>query len=122
MTREKILVTSAGAMFKDFSERIDQNGVVGALSGGTEYEEILNGHRSDAGLGQVEKRILAEGVNARFASGMTAKDQARLQDMDDGTRRKALALLWAYLGRVELDDTSLNNGESEFVVQRNEHI
>lgn len=38
---------------------------------------------------------------------MNAKDKQLLMDMDEGVRRKALALLWAYLGRVDLSDPTL---------------
>lgn len=107
MTREKILVTSAGNLFKEYNERIDKNGVVNALSAGAEFRDILNGHKADTGSGQLERRVLAEG-----AAGMTEKDRKRVQDLDDGVRRKTLALLWAYLGRVELDDATLNDGMS----------
>lgn len=111
MTREKVLVTSAGNMFKEYNERMDKSGVVTVLSSGAEFQEILNGHKADAGTGQLEKRILADGGTTPLASGMTVKDRTRLQEIDDGVRRKALGLLWAYLGRVELDDKELNDGK-----------
>ncbi|KAG9976522.1 molecular chaperone, partial [Aureobasidium melanogenum] len=103
VTREKILVSSAGNMFKEFSERIDDHGVVNLLSSGTEFEALLHGHKADAGTGQLEKRLLQE------ARVLTEKDRRFLQDMDDTVRRKTLALLWAYLARVELDDQTLND-------------
>ncbi|KAK8211439.1 secretory subunit [Zalaria obscura] len=113
VTKEKVLVKSAGNMFKEYNERADRNNVVKILSSGAEFEEILHGHKADAGSGQLEKRILADGETTLYASGMTAKDRDRLQDIDDATRRKALALLWAYLGRVELDDKVLNDEKFE---------
>jgi len=111
VTRDGILVSTVGKLFKEYNERIDQNGVVGALSSGDEYQDILKGHKSDSGLGQVEKRISKEAEHSRTAAGMTVKDQNKLGDIEEGTRRKALALLWAYLGRTELDDQTLNDGE-----------
>lgn len=111
MTKEKILITSAGNLFKEFHERIDKSGVINALSTGTEYRDILNGHKADTGSGQLEKRVLATGDSSLLASAMTPKDRQILQNMDDGVRRKTLALLWAYLGRVELDDATLNEGK-----------
>ncbi|KAJ9625826.1 secretory subunit [Taxawa tesnikishii (nom. ined.)] len=102
MTREKVLVTSAGNMFKEYNERMDKSGVVTVLSSGAEFQEILNGHKADAGTGQLEKRILADGGPHLW----------RLE-IDDGVRRKALGLLWAYLGRVELDDKELNDEKYE---------
>lgn len=112
-TKEGVLVTSVGKLFKEFSERIDLGGVISALSVGDEYDEILKGHKSDAGLGQVEKRILAPGSTTATAAGLTKKNSAVLQDLDDGTRRKTLALIWAYLGRIELDDAVLNEEKIE---------
>lgn len=110
MTKEKVLITSAGNMFKEFSERIEKNGVISVLSSGAEYRDILKGHKADTGSGQLEKRILAENESSLLSSSMTVKDRQRVQDLDDGVRRKTLALLWAYLGRVELDDATLNDG------------
>ncbi|KAF2150828.1 translocation protein sec63 [Myriangium duriaei CBS 260.36] len=112
-TKEKVFVTSVGKLFKEFSERTDANGVISALSVGDEYNDILKGHKSDAGLGQIEKRILAPGSTTATAAGLTKKDSAKLQDLDDATRRKALALIWAYLGRIELSDSALNDEKIE---------
>lgn len=103
VTREKILVNSAGNMFKEFTERIDDHGVVNLLSSGAEFEALLHGHKADAGTGQLEKRLLSE------AHVLTEKDRRFLQDMDDTVRRKTLALLWAYMARVELNDQTLND-------------
>jgi len=112
MTKEKILVTSAGSLFREYKERMTENDIVGLLSSGTEYDELLTGRRGKAGIAEVEKRILAPGDSTEYASGMTSKDKTRLLELPEGPRRKALALLWAYLGRVELDDPSLNTGKS----------
>jgi len=40
---------------------------------------------------------------------MNAVDKKRLLEMDEGPRRKALALIWAYLGRIDLLDVTLND-------------
>lgn len=113
MTKEKILVTSAANLFKEYSERIDKNGVVNALSSAAEYKAILSGHKADTGSGQLEKRVLAESESSLLHASLPEKDRAKLQDLDDGLRRKTLALLWAYLGRVELDDATLNDEKYE---------
>lgn len=110
VTKEKVLITSAGNLFKEYHERIDKSGVINALSSGAEYRDILNGHKADTGSGQLEKRVLAQGDSSLLSTTMTVKDRQKLQDTDDGVRRKTLALLWAYLGRVELDDATLNEG------------
>lgn len=113
LTKEKVLVTSAGNIFKEYNERIDKNGVISVLSSGAEYDEILKGHKADTGSGQLEKRVLSENESSLLASAMTEKDRKKIQDMDDGVRRKTLALLWAYLGRVELDYATLNEEKYE---------
>ncbi|KAL1302813.1 hypothetical protein AAFC00_003151 [Neodothiora populina] len=113
MTKEKILVTSAGNLFKEYSERLDKNGIIYALSSGAEYADILKGHKADTGSGQLEKRVLAENEASLLSSVLAEKDRKKLQELDDGVRRKTLALLWAYLGRVELDDATLNEEKYE---------
>lgn len=113
MTREKILITSAGNLFKEYSERIDKHGLVNALSSGAEFRDILDAHKVDTGSAQLEKRVLAAPDSSLLGSAMTENDRKALQDMDDGVRRKTLALLWAYLGRVELEDATLNDGKSD---------
>jgi translocation protein SEC63 len=55
----------------------------------------------------VEKRVLA--LDEKI---FTSKDREILRQSDDSTRRKALALLWAYLNRIDLDDDTLNEGMS----------
>ncbi|KAF4548674.1 putative translocation protein sec63 [Elsinoe fawcettii] len=112
-SKEKVLVDSVGKLFKEYNERMNDNEVIGALSSGEEYKEMLKGHKADSGLGQIEKRILASGTNTTTAAGLTKKDQIKLGDIEDATRRKALALLWAYLGRIELDDSTLNEEKIE---------
>jgi translocation protein SEC63 len=41
---------------------------------------------------------------------MTKKERQKLDDLEDSRRRKVLTLLWAYLGRIELEDETLNDG------------
>lgn len=110
MTKEKVLIASAGKLFKEYGDFISEGGIVAALSTGDEYKEILKGDKTDTGLGKVENRILAAGENGATAAGLSPKDTEKLGSMDSGVRRKVLALLWAYLGRVELDDATLNDG------------
>ena len=75
---------------------------------------MLKGEHAESGLGRLESRILAEGVATPFAGGLCAKDRKKFEELDgNGGQRKALALLWAYLGRVELDDAELNEAKYE---------
>lgn len=109
MTKEKVLIASAGNLFKEYKEEITEGGVITALSCGEEYKEILSGNKADSGLGKIEK-LITEGGDADFtAAGLGTTDRQDLEKLD-GPRRKALALLWAYLGRIPLDGSKLDDG------------
>lgn len=105
-TKERVLVASAGNIFREYKDDITEGGVISALSSGEEFKDILNGSKVEEGLAKLEKRVLAD--SNLFLS---AKDRDALEQLDSSSRRKALALLWAYLGRVDLDDVSLDAGE-----------
>lgn len=102
-TKERVLVASAGNIFREYKEDILDGGIVNALSSGEEFKEMLKGHQAEAGLAKLEKKVLAE--ESTFLS---AKDRQAIKQMDNSSRRKALALLWAYLGRIDLGDATLN--------------
>ena len=110
MTKEKILLASAASLFAEYKEDLTDGDVVNALSCGEEFKDVLNGNKMDSGLGKIEKSITgksAEGVNA---AGMMPEDQVNLESYE-GARRKASALLWAYLGRIRLDGSTLDDGQ-----------
>ncbi|KAI2630767.1 Sec63 Brl domain-containing protein [Hypoxylon sp. NC1633] len=111
MTKEGVLVESANNLFREYSETMDEGDLVTALSAGKEFQESLKGDKAESGLSKIESRILAEGQIGPFAGGLSAKDKDKLEDLDSGVRRKVLALLWAYLGRVELDDQALDSAK-----------
>jgi translocation protein SEC63 len=113
MTKEKVLVASAGNLFREYRDDITVGGVIAALSSGEEFKDVLNGQKADAGLDKVEKAILAKGEKGSTVAGLQTNDRRRLDDMQ-GVRRKTLALLWAYLGRTELGDASLDDGRLFF--------
>ncbi len=110
-SKEGVLMESANRLFREYKDNIDEGGAVTALSTGKEYEELFHGDKVDAGLATVESRILAEGELSPLAGGLSVKDQEKLEDLESGAQRKALALLWAYLGRIELDDAELNKAK-----------
>ncbi|KFA70023.1 hypothetical protein S40285_02024 [Stachybotrys chlorohalonatus IBT 40285] len=112
-SKEGVLMESANNLFRQYDETMDEAAIIAALSAGKEYEEVLKGDQVDSGLSKIESRIAAPGQGSLFASGFSAKDKERLEDLDSGVRRKALALLWAYLGRVELDDAALTKAKFE---------
>lgn len=110
VTKEKILVASAGKLFREYDNDQGESGVVGALSSGEEFTDVLNGHKADDGLSKLEQTVLSDGPGALVLGALSKKDRTKFGDLDDSRRRKVLMLLWAYLGRVELDDTALNDG------------
>jgi translocation protein SEC63 len=110
-SKEGVLMESANRLFREYKDSIDEGGVVTALSTGQEYEALFKGDKADSGLSKVESRILAEGELSPLAGGLSVKDRERLEDLESGPQRKALALLWAYLGRIELDDAELNKAK-----------
>ncbi|EXJ87260.1 translocation protein SEC63 [Capronia epimyces CBS 606.96] len=100
VTKDKVLHATAGNLFREWREDITEGGVIAALSIGDEFKEVLKGPRSDAGAAKVESKVLG-------SSALTNSDKAKLKSIDDPVRRKALALLWAYLARIDLDDPEL---------------
>lgn len=111
LTKEKILVASAGNLFREYDNDQGESGVVGALSSGDEFNEVLTGHKGETGLSKLEQKVLANNSQSPVNRSLTKKDRQKLEGLDDSRRRKVLTLLWAYLGRIELDDEALNDGE-----------
>ena len=113
MSKEKVLIESANNLFREYEDGITQGGIVTALSTGVEFQQTLKGDKAESGVNKLESRVLAEDDSTPLADGLLAKDRKKLEGLDGGVRRKALALLWAYLGRVELDDAALNQAKVE---------
>lgn len=109
MSKEGVLMESANNLFRAYDDAIDTGGVITALSVGKEYEQTFSGDKADAGLAKIESRITAPDS----LCGMSTKDRHALEDLDNGVRRKALSLLWAYLGRADLADDALNRAKYE---------
>ncbi|OAR00396.1 hypothetical protein LLEC1_01349 [Akanthomyces lecanii] len=114
-SKEGILMESANNLFRQYDETMDEGGIISALSAGKEYDQVLKGDLAESGLSKIESRITAPGEASPFAAGFAVKDKQKLEDLDNGVRRKTLALLWAYLGRVELDDAALTKAMYEIV-------
>jgi translocation protein SEC63 len=111
VTKDKVLVATAGKLFQEYDNDEGESGVIGTLSSGEEFNEILQGHKADNGLSKIEQKVLADSAESSVAGALTKKDRQKLDDLEDSRRRKVLTLLWAYLGRIELDDEALNDGE-----------
>ncbi|KAK7428630.1 secretory subunit [Neonectria magnoliae] len=112
-SKEGVLMESANNLFRQYEDGIEEGGIITALSTGKEFDDVFKGDKAEAGLSKIESRITAEIEPKTFASGMSLKDKEQLEDLENGVRRKALALLWAYLGRVELDDVALTKAKYE---------
>jgi translocation protein SEC63 len=112
-SKEGVLMESANALFRQYDDSLNESGIIAALSSGKEFDEILKSDKIESGLSKVESRISAEGTDSPFAAGFSAKDKETLEELDNGVRRQALALLWAYLGRTELDDAALTKAKYE---------
>jgi translocation protein SEC63 len=106
VTKDGILVDSAGKLVREYDEEMTEGDVITVVSSGEEYESAV----SQSHLARIEQSILAEGQLSKYAGGLDILDKGKLLDMDDPTRRKVLALLWAHLGRVDLGDGTLNKG------------
>ena len=106
VTKDGILVDSAGKLVREYDEEMTEGDVITVVSSGEEYESVISKSPSP----KIEERILAEGQLSKYAGGLDDLDKAKLLDMDDPGRRKVLALLWAHLGRVDLGDETLNKG------------
>jgi translocation protein SEC63 len=105
-SKEGALMESANRLFRQYDENLDESGVISALSVGKEFEETFKGDKADAGLSKVESKLQAANV-------LSLKEKEKLEELQSGPRRKALALIWAYLGRVELDDETLTKAKVE---------
>lgn len=113
LTKEKVLIASAGKIFREYENEQGETGVIGALSSGEEFIEVLTGNKAENGLSKLEQKVLSDSTGSLVLQALTKKDRQKLNDLEDSRRRKVLTLLWAYLGRVELDDETLNDEKFE---------
>lgn len=112
LTKEKVLIASAGKIFREYDNEQGETGVIGALSTGEEFNENFTGHKAEDGLSKLEQKVLGD-ADSVVTQVLSKKDRQKLDDLEDSRRRKVLTLLWAYLGRVELEDESLNDEKFE---------
>jgi translocation protein SEC63 len=103
LTKDGVIIASAGNMFKEFKEEITIGAVVAATSTGEELQQLLKGTKAGTGVSKIEKILTT--AEARPSD----RDLSELKEIEDPVRRKALALLWAYLARVDLGDDSLES-------------
>ena len=104
LTKENVLLASAGKLFREYEEGISEEDVVAALSTGDEFKETFPGKKANEGLAKVERSIANKLSNA---------ERAKLQEINDDVQRKALSLLWAYISRLDLGEQTLNEEKYE---------
>lgn len=111
MSKEDVLIKSANNLFLEYKDDITQSGVLSALTTGLEFQKTLSGEAKEEDIKEIEAKILETSGPPNLETvrcGMTQKDRDNLESLENGVRREALGLLWAYLGRIDLDDVSLN--------------
>lgn len=96
-TKERILHASAGNLFREYKEDLDEEGVVGALSVGEEYKDTV---KPDTAAAKVESKVLA-------SHALSVEAKKHLKEIEDPAQRKTACLLWAYLARIDLGDADL---------------
>lgn len=102
-TKDRVLVPSSGSLFRGYKPDLVDGAILSVLSSGDEFNQMLKGDKAHHGLAKLEKKLQDAGC-------LSKKDQQQLNSLDNASRRKALTLIWAYLQRIDLEDTTLNNG------------
>lgn len=100
-TKDGVVTESAGGLFKAYDASMDERMLVEILPLGEEYKDLAE---EWGNLGDDTE------VEAKIKDVVGEKSFKRLQDMEVGPRRRSLALLWAYLYRVDLGSVKLENG------------
>ena len=109
-TRDGILTGSAGNLFMEYKEEMDECGVVAALSTGNEYESRLKAQALEGGSDKVEAKVIK---SAQKSPILSEREEKSILNLSNEKQRKILSLLWAYLNRVELSDTVLDGQKFE---------
>lgn len=104
LTKEKVLLASAGKLFREYKDDMSEEAVMTALSTGDEFKDVFPGKKANEGLAKVERTI---------AMKLSDPERTSLQTIDDDVQRKSLSLLWAYVNRLDLGDPNLNDEKYE---------
>ena len=108
-TRDGIVVESAGRLFQEYEEGMDESGVVSAVSAGYEYGNRLNLKASGSDSSKVESKVIQKAdAKTALVPLLSPREQETIQAVTDEKRRKILSLIWAHLNRVELNDPILD--------------
>ncbi|KAI5818681.1 Sec63 Brl domain-containing protein [Pyronema omphalodes] len=103
LTKDGVVVESAGKLFKEYDEDMDEAQLVRILTAGQEVKEITSGARekewANSEDATIEKKLLAAGLRP---------SQLGALEKYEGWRRRAITLLWAYLYRIDLGNDALD--------------
>ncbi|KAL9084028.1 MAG: hypothetical protein Q9159_005450 [Coniocarpon cinnabarinum] len=113
-TRDGILVESAGKLFREYDESMDESGIVSAISTGHEYDIRLKLDEKQGSLSRVESKVIQKAdAQTALVPLLSPREQETILTLSDEKRRKIVSLIWAHLNRVELDDPVLNEQKFE---------
>lgn len=107
-TKDGVVTESAGSLFKAYDQVTDERRLVEVLPLGEEYKELA------AQWGNIQDSV----VESRIQPLIGERASKKLLELEEGPQRRALALLWAYLYRVDLGNDKLEGGKSlNFIAQ-----
>lgn len=109
LTKDNVLHASAGNMFREYDSELPETGILGVLSSGVEFAGAIPEAEEISGLKEIEAAILS-GDNKKL---LRRSEREKLQALPEGSRKKILSLLWAYLTRTDLQDAKLNDEKYE---------
>ncbi|KAI9890266.1 MAG: secretory subunit [Vezdaea aestivalis] len=114
VTKEKVLIASAGNMFREYNDEITERGILKALSSGEEFKDVLKGDKAEDRAPGIERKVLEDGpTSEQSAGGLVRSDRNALENIQEGARRKVLSLLWAYVSRTNLDGSTSDDEKYE---------
>jgi translocation protein SEC63 len=107
-TKDGVMYETAGKLFKEYDETIDEERLVEILTVGDEIKEITGGAKEKEWINgedaTVEKKLAQAGLPEKAMKALNKYE---------GWRRRAIGLLWAYLYRIELGSDKLEFAKLE---------
>lgn len=100
-TKDGVVTESAGSLFKAYEQVTDERRLVEVLPLGEEYKELVSQ------WGDIQDAV----VESRIQPFIGERAFKKLQELDEGPYRRSLALLWAYLYRVDLNNEKLEGAK-----------
>ncbi|KAA8894784.1 Sec63 Brl domain-containing protein [Sphaerosporella brunnea] len=102
-TKDGVMYESAGRLFKEYDETLDEERLVEALTVGDEIKEITGGVNEKEWVNGEDATVEKKLEQAGFP-----ETEMKALNRHEGWRRRALGLLWAYLYRIDLGSDKLD--------------